>query len=142
MQRVGTRPSRALPYVLHVQELAGNIDAVAAQSAPNPELKLHYDAQRGSLYVSLRNRGAAPATFTFAANAYDHESRSVTLPARGESTQSWGLTSSGYWYDFTATVAGLAGYTRRFAGRVETGFDSCSDPALGGLAIGEQLKIE
>jgi phospholipase C len=214
VQRRGTRPSRALPYVLHVHEIAepagglalrflhlghsaaavfhvydrkhldrvprryvvepgkdltgiwsarddagdydlwvlgpngfhrhftGNVDAVAAESAPNPELNLHYAAPRGSLYVSLRNLGAGPATFTFSANEYDHESRSVTLPARGEATQSWALASSAHWYDFTLTVAGLAGYTRRFAGRVETGFDSWSDPALGGLAIGEQLKID
>jgi phospholipase C len=122
------------------RHFTGNLNAVAAENAPNPEIKLGYEAIRGSLYVSLRNRGASPAKFTFTANAYDHESRTVVLPARGEATQSWGLRSSGYWYDFTLTVEGLAGYTRRFAGRIETGRDSCSDPALGGPAIGDQLK--
>jgi len=35
----------------------------------------------------------------------------------------------GGWYDFT--LAGPGGLTRRFAGRVETGKDSVSDPAMG-----------
>jgi phospholipase C len=65
----------------------------------------------------------------------------VVLAAHSEARQSWGLSSSAHWYDFTLTVSGLAGYTRRFAGRLETGADSWSDPALGGGAIGDQLKI-
>ncbi|MGF6901683.1 hypothetical protein [Paraburkholderia sp. GAS348] len=33
------------------------------------------------------------------------------------------------WYDFTLAEAG--GFSRRFAGRVATGKDSVSDPAMG-----------
>ena len=33
----------------------------------------------------------------------------------------------GYWHDFTVQAAG---FERRFAGRVETGEDSISDPAM------------
>jgi phospholipase C len=32
----------------------------------------------------------------------------------------------------------MPGYTRRFAGRVETGKDSISDPAMGGSARQDQ----
>ena len=35
------------------------------------------------------------------------------------------------WYDFTVRVDGFEGYERRFAGRVETGEDGVSDPAMG-----------
>ena len=42
------------------------------------------------------------------------------------------MAGLGGWYDFTATASG---FTRRFAGRVETGRPSISDPAMGsGLA--------
>lgn len=37
------------------------------------------------------------------------------------------------WYDLVVTVAGDATFERRLAGHVETGNDSFSDPALGGL---------
>ena len=45
---------------------------------------------------------------------------------------------SANWYDFTVTVKGQEGFSRRFAGRVENGRDSYSDPALGGPARGNQ----
>jgi len=36
------------------------------------------------------------------------------------------------WYDFSVTIGGNPGYQQRFAGRVETGRWSISDPAMGG----------
>jgi phospholipase C len=55
--------------------------------------------------------------------------------------QAWSLDESAHWYDFTLSVAELPGYSRRFAGRVEMGRASWSDPAIGGPAVGDQLKI-
>ncbi|MGR5475502.1 phospholipase domain-containing protein [Vibrio astriarenae] len=40
------------------------------------------------------------------------------------------MARQGNWYDFTVTVP-QGGFTRRFAGRMETGKDSVSDPAMG-----------
>ena len=53
-------------------------------------------------------------------------------PERG----AWRITNleqSGGWYDLLVTVAGDATFTYRLAGHVETGKDSISDPALGGV---------
>jgi len=36
---------------------------------------------------------------------------------------------NGNWYDFTVN-SGCLNYTRRYMGRMETGFDSISDPAM------------
>ena len=41
------------------------------------------------------------------------------------------VAGNGYWYDLSATVSGQTDYVRRFAGRVETGRHTVSDPALG-----------
>jgi phospholipase C len=123
------------------RHFTGNVGAIATEGAPAPEIRLHYEPIRGNLFVSLRNRGGTRATFEFAANAYGHESCSLSVAARGEAMQSWNLAKSAQWYDFTLTIPELAGYARRFAGRVETGRDSWSDPALGGPAIGEQHEI-
>lgn len=42
--------------------------------------------------------------------------------------RTWSLDFSGGWYDFTVTAGA---FERRFAGRMETGQDSVSDPAMG-----------
>jgi phospholipase C len=41
------------------------------------------------------------------------------------------MQDSGGWYDFSLSIDELPGYLRRFAGRVETGRDSVSDPRMG-----------
>ena len=44
------------------------------------------------------------------------------------------LRKSGGWYDFGVTAKGFEDFARRYAGRVETGQESISDPAMGGMA--------
>ena len=51
------------------------------------------------------------------------------------------LGASGGWYDFSVRVNGQADFSRRFAGRMETGADSTSDPAMHGPAIGSQYRV-
>jgi phospholipase C len=53
--------------------------------------------------------------------------QTLFVPAHRSAEHSWELAGIGNWYDFTATAAG---FTRRFAGRVETGRPSISDPAM------------
>jgi len=54
-----------------------------------------------------------------------------TVAARGELTVRVPVTGSDCWYDFSVKVTGHPEYVRRFAGRVETGRHTVSDPALG-----------
>ncbi|WZB77258.1 phospholipase domain-containing protein [Achromobacter insuavis] len=42
-----------------------------------------------------------------------------------------GLAASGQWYDFAVTCSSDPAFYRRFAGRVETGAHTVSDPAMG-----------
>jgi phospholipase C len=101
-----------------------------------PLVRVQLDA-RGAVRVQMDNAGATPATFIISANAYgDSASRILTLPAHGKADHSWSVAASGNWYDFSVRVDGLPGYLRRFAGRIESGSDSISDPAMGGLAPG------
>ncbi len=39
--------------------------------------------------------------------------------------------ASGGWYDYSILVDGVASFEKRYTGRVETGKDSTSDPAMG-----------
>jgi phospholipase C len=49
----------------------------------------------------------------------------------------WRLSETGGWYDFVLTRPAQPGWKRRYAGRMENGLPSTSDPAMGGAAIME-----
>ena len=85
------------------------------------------------------NHGNEHCTFRVTANAYHQRWEPLTfwLPARSDRDHFLSLKHSANWYDFTARVVGLEGYARRFAGRVEMGRHSLSDPGPGGRARGE-----
>jgi len=116
--------------------------AVATSADPVPEVQVCYDIANGNVYLKLANSASVSANYTITANAYVSEGPWIgTVAAKSQVEQHWSLQSSGHWYDFTVTVKGLPGYSRRFAGRVETGESTISDPAMGGLALGDQIKI-
>jgi phospholipase C len=107
-----------------------------------PEIEVEHHARLGSVSVRLFNRGAALTTFALASNAYAPAfSAEVRVPPYARADQHWPLRSSAQWYDFTVRVLELPGYARRFAGHVETGRDSFSDPASLAVALGEQTPL-
>jgi phospholipase C len=106
-----------------------------------PEVELRYDLYNGDLYATLRNSGTTACTFRITDNAYGASAVVVPVASSGASQQHFLLANTGHWYDFTVTVDGLSGFTRRFAGRVENKRPSISDPAMGGPALGSQLPL-
>jgi phospholipase C len=106
--------------------------------APAPEIRLEYDLAREGLRLLLRNRGSAPCTFRLTANAYQQHTapHSFNVPGKEHREHFLPLRHSASWYDFTVRVAGQDAYLRRFAGRMETGRHSLSDPEMGGRARG------
>jgi phospholipase C len=56
-----------------------------------------------------------------------------TVPVRGNRDRElyWNLRSTGFWYDMVVTSDSDSSFSRRFAGRVETGRHSVSDPGMG-----------
>jgi phospholipase C len=119
-----------------VRTFAG--DAGAYQdSAFQPEvIKFNYQPKAGRVTMKLKNM-ATPGgkgkknkedyTVTVQANTYRTDGPWV-VKMKEEGTLDWDLASSGNWYDFTVT--GEDGFERRFSGRMETGRDSVSDPAM------------
>jgi len=62
------------------------------------------------------------------ANAYRTDGPwALALAAGLTGSLNWNIEASGYWYDFTAAAST---FERRFAGRMETGHDGSSDPAM------------
>jgi len=125
------------------RHFTGNARRVAAVAQPNPEVSIEYDVTGRSLIVTLSNSGPVPCLFSLVPNAYFAPSAGATqtVVARSEFKLSRSLASSALWYDFSVKVQGQPDYSRRFAGRMETGQPSLSDPAMGGTALAEQLRV-
>ena len=89
----------------------------------------------GDLVLTLTNPGQAPLVVSAADNAYGQGVWTTTLPAGGQARRRWPLKRSGGWYDLRLSTPSKANHSERYAGRIETGRDSVSDPAMGGAAV-------
>ncbi len=106
--------------------------ASAAIAIGSPEAELHYDSGASSVFLTLKNPGTGTRPFTVIQNAYHSgPPQIVTVRAGGEGEVRWAVWDSGHWYDVTVIADGADSVTRRFAGHLETGKPSISDPAMG-----------
>lgn len=99
---------------------------------------MRFHPRRIEIEGQVSNEGAKPIKATIVVNAYrlrhhDHETTLVVPPHRTVERR-WSLELTGGWYDFTVTAGA---FERRFAGRMETGRHSVSDPAMGMTATAE-----
>ena len=97
-----------------------------------PEIRVCYDIANDEVYVDLMNAGSQACNFTITPMAYRKDGPwLVTVEPKGKQSRNWALQASGCWYDFEVTCDSDPAFYRRFAGRMETGKHSLSDPALG-----------
>lgn len=100
-----------------------------------PEVRACYDITNGHLMLTLTNKGQAACTF-FVANGYDNaDSRTHVLQPGASVSDTWNLSASAQWFDVRVTANTGDGFLRRFAGHVETGQHSLTDPKIGGVAL-------
>jgi len=85
-----------------------------------------------SLSLLVRNAGSQKATVTVL-DAYSGEKMVRTIGPHGQAESELPLGQFHGWYDLVVTVAEDTSFECRLAGHVETGRDSISDPAMGGL---------
>jgi phospholipase C len=99
---------------------------------PSPEVRVCYDVANGNVYLSMRNDGKAACRFTISRQGLPQRRPVDGQRGGGASAeQHWDAGRSGQWYDFAVTCDADPAYYRRFAGRVETGKHTVSDPAMG-----------
>jgi len=104
-----------------------------SQTQPAPEVQVCYDPANSAVVLNTRNPGTASVDVSVQDNAYNSGGPwTATIAPGAVWEQSWPLTQSSRWYDFTLSVSGLKTYARRLAGRVENGQPGTSDPAFGG----------
>lgn len=97
----------------------------------NPEIRVCYDVANGHVYTDFTNNGNKDIELVVKPVAYRvDQPLKIVLKAGQSVSQHWQLEDSWRWYDFAVTCSQDSKFYRRFAGRVETGDDSVSDPAM------------
>ncbi len=112
------------------RRLVGSHRSVTARSV------ITTNGARRGLRLSVENRGGRDLAVSAAPNAYGEHlgARAWSVAPGRTGSLEWPLVRTGGWYDLTLRIAGEDNFLRRFAGRVESGRPSISDPAMGGLA--------
>jgi phospholipase C len=64
---------------------------------------------------------------------YSSKSTTLKVAAGAAKAPSWSLASTKGWYDLTVTIHGDDQFEYRYAGHLEDGRASISDPGMGGL---------
>jgi phospholipase C len=103
---------------------------MAGGSAALPEVTLSYDVSRREIVFTARNDGKRDVKLTVTANAYrTGGATTLNVPRPHVVEHRVSVEHSGNWYDYTVSDAS-SGFERRFAGRMETGRPSVTDPAM------------
>jgi len=85
----------------------------------------------GNIEINLQNEGNANSIEI--TDHYTKSTQTKLLDASASSSVVLDLNKTYGWYDFTVTVKGNSTFEKRYAGRVETGKESFTDPAMGRL---------
>ncbi|WP_439554945.1 alkaline phosphatase family protein, partial [Dyadobacter sp.] len=105
----------------------------------NPLLKVNceYEARNskltGNVIISVTNQDNKAHSIELIDNSYKTGSKKKTIAA-GSSTQfTFNLAKSFNWYDLSVKVKDSQNFEERFAGKVETGAITKTDPLMGGV---------
>ncbi|AWO02318.1 phospholipase C, phosphocholine-specific [Chitinophaga alhagiae] len=123
-------PSAGGKYDLEVYGPNGYFQKFTGSTGENePATSIDYDHKKGGITVVLHNQGNSPLHLKISSNAYSYaEATNLDILPGKKVRKRWELAGSGNWYDFS--ISSGNGYLHRFAGRVETGRHSISDPAM------------
>jgi len=114
------------------REFKGNSDDPALQS----KLTYHGNSRlSGNAELELENTGGKPLQIEVTDHAYNVNNHKLVVPASGKSNVVLQLEKSFGWYDFSVKVAGDDLFEKRYAGRVETGRPSYTDPFMGRVVV-------
>lgn len=98
------------------------------------------DLLTGSIRLLLENRHQKEIRIEVIDNAYGAPKTELVLAAAGigkgkQRLVTLSTSKSHGWYDFSVRISGNKSFERRYAGRVETGRDSFTDPLMGRIVL-------
>lgn len=106
----------------------GSKDAAALQVKVTAEM---LNRKKATGKIEITTLSAQDQTITITDNAYGLPPETMTLKGGKLLRYTLDPTKSHGWYDFTVGITGNANFSQRYAGRVETGKNSISDPIMG-----------
>jgi phospholipase C len=110
-----------------VREFEGEISTYCSSFSAT----LSYSPKTSQVIISLTSSLSSSTLFNISDNAYGFASSSVSVTVDYSQSVTYDVSSSGNWYDFTLVIDSQPScFRRRFMGRMETGLDSISDPAM------------
>jgi len=111
--------------------------------AADPMVDIHFDGQAGASngLLQLKNAESHSVVVEIVDHAYGASYAPKTLAAGGSVAWPLSFASSHGWYDLSVTIQGYKSFEKRYAGRIETGKDSISDPFMGRAGQAERTPI-
>lgn len=98
------------------------------------QVSMSYQPETFSVVLNIVNGAKSDSKFVVIDNAYgSFDAVTVSVPAEDKTNEVFSVQASGNWYDITINLISnddKTCFSRRFMGRLETGFDSISDPAM------------
>lgn len=106
---------------------------------PDLTLTCNYEQSRvlkkisGNLQLLLENKEAKAIEVYIKDDVYQSMNKTFIIPANSKKTIEIDLQKSKGWYNFKLEIKEKADFVKHYAGHVETGEDSISDPFMGGI---------
>lgn len=111
------------------REFSGNAKDPSLSVSCEYEKKKNVKELTGNVLLKLKNNSGKPLTVEIADNVY--KAPKLIKAINGSADIVINLQKNYNWYDFTVRVKGNTEFQKRFAGHVETGKESKSDPGMG-----------
>ncbi|WP_316802392.1 phosphocholine-specific phospholipase C [Pedobacter nototheniae] len=86
----------------------------------------------GSLVFSFENKGSLPVTLQVVDNKYKATSQNVVVKPKSTTMVVLNVAKNGNWYDFSILQTGNTLFKHRYAGKIETGEITTTDPFMAG----------
>jgi phospholipase C len=114
------------------REFAGDVNDPMVQIS----LGYQHDLKRkgaltGNIELKIANLQQGPCAIEIIDHSYRVNHHQQTVKAAASTNILLNLENSHGWYDFSVKIKGHTNFTKRYAGRVETGKTSFSDPFMG-----------
>jgi phospholipase C len=123
-------------YDITVTAPGGFLRRFAGSNAgASQEVAACYEVVHGDIYLTFFNAGRTISRFTVTDNSYGQAPQTFEVPPGGRLRRGLSLEGSHSWYDLVVTNDIDPAFIRRFAGHVETGQPSISDPTLSTGAV-------
>lgn len=87
----------------------------------------------GNLIFSIENKGTAAITIQIIDHKYGAPPRNLQLKPKSTNTVLLDLSKSANWYDFSIIQTGNKIFKNRYAGKIETGEITTTDPFMGNV---------